>query len=212
MIIRAIRRQYEIAKQRGWDRTYWAVDLHGTLIRPNYRDDALPTNYYADALEAMRALTARTDYLPIDLKRQGRAEVHIPLFYPTSDDELREMFVVLARKLETKLDPENVPEIPEEKRGQLSGADIEGILGRAWRKSLLGSHDSIQRVDLQEALDQFIPMAQSLERELQILAAIVECTDQEFLPAAIHEKMGDLGGRDKLQERLQQLKAVVDGP
>ena len=27
-------------------------------------------------------LTSRPDLLPIDLKRQGRAEVHIPLFYP----------------------------------------------------------------------------------------------------------------------------------
>src|SRR4030095_14737980 len=30
-------------------------------------------------------LTARPDLLPIDLKRQGRAEVHVPLFYPTED-------------------------------------------------------------------------------------------------------------------------------
>ena len=30
-------------------------------------------------------LTARPDLLPIDLKRQGRAEVHIPLFYPTDE-------------------------------------------------------------------------------------------------------------------------------
>jgi hypothetical protein len=43
-------------------------------------------------------LTARPDLLPIDIKRQGRAEVHIPLFYPTEDDELKKMFVVLARK------------------------------------------------------------------------------------------------------------------
>ena len=36
-------------------------------------------------------LTARPDLLPIDLKRQGRAEIHIPLFYPTDDDEIRQM-------------------------------------------------------------------------------------------------------------------------
>ena len=34
-------------------------------------------------------LTARPDLLPIDLKRQGRAEVHIPLFYPTDEAEIR---------------------------------------------------------------------------------------------------------------------------
>ena len=41
-------------------------------------------------------LTARPDLLPIDLKRQGRAEVHIPLFYPTDESEIRQMFVIMA--------------------------------------------------------------------------------------------------------------------
>lgn len=61
MIARNIQRQFEIARDRKWDRTYWAVDLHGTLIRPNYRDDELPTLYYTDALESMRLLTVRPD-------------------------------------------------------------------------------------------------------------------------------------------------------
>ena len=34
-------------------------------------------------------LTSRPDLLPIDLKRQGRAEVHIPLFYPYEEAEIR---------------------------------------------------------------------------------------------------------------------------
>ena len=80
-------------------------------------------------------LTARPDLLPIDLKRQGRAEVHIPLFYPTDENEIRQMFVILAKKLGSRLSPEDVPPIPQ--RGHLSGADIEGMVGRAWRKSLL---------------------------------------------------------------------------
>ena len=85
-------------------------------------------------------LTARPDLLPIDLKRQGRAEVHIPLFYPTDEDEIRQMFVILAKKLGSRLAPEDVPSIPQ--RGHLSGADIEGMVGRAWRKSLLAGHDA----------------------------------------------------------------------
>ena len=36
-------------------------------------------------------LTCRPDLLPIDLKRQGRAEEHIPLFYPQDEAEVREM-------------------------------------------------------------------------------------------------------------------------
>src|SRR5204862_6038999 len=43
-------------------------------------------------------LTARPDLLPIDIKRQGRDEVHIQLFYPTDEDELRKMFVMLANE------------------------------------------------------------------------------------------------------------------
>ena len=76
-------------------------------------------------------LTARPDLLPIDLKRQGRAEVHIPLFYPTDEAEIRQMFVILAKKLGSRVAIEDVPPIPQ--RGHLSGADIEGMVGRAWR-------------------------------------------------------------------------------
>jgi hypothetical protein len=61
VIARTIQRQYEIARQRKWDRTYWAVDLHGTVIKPNYRDDELPTEYYAHAMETMRLLSGRAD-------------------------------------------------------------------------------------------------------------------------------------------------------
>jgi hypothetical protein len=65
MIVPSILRQYEVAKGRGWDRMYWAVDLHGTLIRPNYRDDELPTTYYAHGQETMKLLSARSDVVLI---------------------------------------------------------------------------------------------------------------------------------------------------
>ena len=61
MIVRTIHNQIEVAKSRKWDRIYWAIDLHGTLIKPNYRDDELPTEYYPNAVEVMRMLTARQD-------------------------------------------------------------------------------------------------------------------------------------------------------
>jgi len=61
MIVRTIHNQIEVAKERKWDRIYWAIDLHGTLIKPNYRDDELPTDYYPDAVEVMQMLTARRD-------------------------------------------------------------------------------------------------------------------------------------------------------
>lgn len=154
-------------------------------------------------------LTARPDLLPIDLKRQGRAEVHIPLFYPVDEAEVREMFVVMARKAGATLAPEDVPPIPQ--RGHLSGADIEGLIGRAWRNSLLAGERHITPDALRDAVAGFMPSTQSLEREMQEVAAMIECTDIEFLPEPILEKMKRLGGRDRLQERLQAIKQILEG-
>jgi AAA+ superfamily predicted ATPase len=153
-------------------------------------------------------LTARPDLLPIDLKRQGRAEVHIPLFYPTDDDEIRQMFVIMAKKLGTALAIDDVPPIPQ--RGHLSGADIEGIVGRAWRTSLLAGADHITREALADVVAGFMPSTQGLERELQETAAILECTDRQFLPDPIAARIERDGGRGKLQERMAALKMMVE--
>jgi len=153
-------------------------------------------------------LTARPDLLPIDLKRQGRAEVHIPLFYPTDEHEVRQMFVILAGKLGSRVSIEDVPPIPQ--LGQLSGADIEGIVGRAWRTSLLAGADHVTRESLAEVVAQFMPSTQGLERELQETAAVLECTDRQFLPQPILEKIAADGSRAKLQTRLTALKQIVE--
>ncbi|MBL8987407.1 MAG: ATP-binding protein, partial [Gemmatimonadetes bacterium] len=100
-------------------------------------------------------LTARPDLLPIDLKRQGRAEVHIPLFYPHEESELKAMFVAMARKLGTTLDVANVPPIADV--GKLSGADVEGIVGRAWRASLIAGEKTVTRAALEAVLADFLP-------------------------------------------------------
>jgi SpoVK/Ycf46/Vps4 family AAA+-type ATPase len=154
-------------------------------------------------------LTARPDNLPIDLKRQGRAEVHIPLFYPVTDDELRVMIKVLAKKAGTSVADEDLPAEIKHK-GNLSGADIEGIVGRAFRTSLLGGSRTITKAALAGALEGFMPSTQTLEREAQELAAIIECTDVEFLPESKREKLDKYGGREKLQERLTAIKQILE--
>jgi AAA+ superfamily predicted ATPase len=152
-------------------------------------------------------LTARPDLLPIDLKRQGRAEVHIPLFYPTDEAEIRQMFTILARKMGSRVEEQDIPSIPQ--RGHLSGADIEGMVGRAWRKSLLAGHDRITRDALAEVVAQFMPSTQGMERELQEVGAIIECTDRQFLPAAVLERIDKEGGRAAFQTRLTALKQIL---
>jgi len=56
-----------------------------------------------------------------------------------------------------------------------------------------------------------MPSTQTLERELQELAAILECTDREFLTPAALEKLEAAGGRERLQERMHALKRALEG-
>jgi len=114
----------------------------------------------------------------------------------------------MAKKLGTKLAEADVPSIPQ--RGQLSGADVEGMVGRAWRTSLLAGQDHITRESLAEVIAQFMPSTQGLERDLQETAAMLECTDRQFLPEPIVQKMEAEGGRGKLQARLTALKQLVE--
>src|SRR6266481_9250263 len=51
-------------------------------------------------------LTCRPDLLPVDLKRQGRAEEHIALFYPDTAEERRALIGAMQRKCGIKLAPE----------------------------------------------------------------------------------------------------------
>ncbi|MFP5354686.1 MAG: ATP-binding protein [Gemmatimonadota bacterium] len=148
-------------------------------------------------------MTARPDLLPIDLKRQGRAEVHIPLFYPDNAEELRLMLKVLAKKVGVPLAADATgPELAIPHVGQLSGADIEGVVTRAARQAGIAGEDAITRQRLEAALADFIPSAQSLEKRLQVAAAILECTDIAFLPSALRG-----ADRAALQAEMTSIKA-----
>jgi hypothetical protein len=83
------------------------------------------------------------------------------------------------------------------------------MVGRAWRTSLLAGADHITREALAEVVTQFMPSTQGLERELQETAAILECTDRQFLPPAILAKITADGGRAELQARLTAIKQIV---
>ncbi|MEX0702724.1 MAG: AAA family ATPase [Planctomycetales bacterium] len=153
-------------------------------------------------------MTSRPDRLPIDLKRQGRAEVHIPLFYPEDENEVREMFVAMGRKNRIRLSPEDIP--PTNVGGELSGADIESVVLSAWRKAMAAERTEPTGDDLASALAGFIPSAQGLEKTSQEIAAVLECTDFEFLPPRWREIVAQPDGRAKLQSRLASIRELID--
>lgn len=61
MITRAIEKSFNKAKEKKWDRTFWAVDIHDTLMPGNYNEPGIPTEWYPFAKEAMQEISKRKD-------------------------------------------------------------------------------------------------------------------------------------------------------
>lgn len=128
-------------------------------------------------------LTCRPDLLPVDLKRQGRAEEHIALFYPETSDERLALLRAMQKKTGTQLASESVEKVFLAASASLSGADIEAVLMRARMKSALEGDASVDADDLTAAMEDFIPPSYPTEIELQTLVAVMECTSKGLLPA-----------------------------
>jgi hypothetical protein len=48
-------------EERGWDKTYWFIDLHSTVVVPNYAEEGIPTEFYPMAKEVLQILSNRSD-------------------------------------------------------------------------------------------------------------------------------------------------------
>jgi SpoVK/Ycf46/Vps4 family AAA+-type ATPase len=118
------------------------------------------------------------------------------------------MIKVMARKNKTSLAEGALP-AGLAGRG-LSGADIESIVLAAKRRALTQDREQIARNDLEEALKDFIPSAQGLEKEKQELAAVLECTSMSFLPEPWRARVAPLDGRAKLQERMAVIRRLIE--
>jgi len=65
MILRAIKRCLERAAEKRWAKTYWAFDIHGTLLKPNFRSDVISHEFYPHVKQVMKALSKRKDIVLI---------------------------------------------------------------------------------------------------------------------------------------------------
>jgi AAA+ superfamily predicted ATPase len=147
-------------------------------------------------------LTCRPDLVPVDLKRQGRAEEHIALFYPDTPEERLALLRAMQKKIGMSLFPADIEKFFLEGSGSLSGADIEAVLIRSELKSRLLKKKSVDAEDLQSALEDFIPPYYPTEIDLQNLVAVLECTSKSLLP----QKYRDLD-RSELIRRVNELFA-----
>jgi SpoVK/Ycf46/Vps4 family AAA+-type ATPase len=148
-------------------------------------------------------LTCRPDLLPIDLKRQGRAEEHLALFYPQTDGERDELFKAMQKK--TKVNVE-VPDFSKLTNGHpFSGADIEAILIRSKFKAATDGREAVTPADVEAVVKDFVPPSYPLEIELQNLVAVQECTSRELLPE-VFQKLE----RDEVTRRIRELKVLLE--
>ncbi|RMG17149.1 MAG: ATP-binding protein [Deltaproteobacteria bacterium] len=150
-------------------------------------------------------LTARPDLLPVDLKRQGRAEEHLALFYPEGPEETDALFRALVRKTGIETEVESIHAYcPPGQR--LSGADIEAVLTRARFRAAAERRERVTEDDLAQAFGDFIPPSYPLEIELQNLVAVQESTSRELLPEAWRNTP-----REELSRRIREIKVLLDG-
>jgi SpoVK/Ycf46/Vps4 family AAA+-type ATPase len=125
--------------------------------------------------------TSRPDLLEVDLKRQGRLDVHIPLFPPQTPEERRTLLLAVARKLQFPLAAEDLPDMAGQ--DALCGNEVEGVLVRVVRQHALSPEPKRPLKDLfAEVLKEVRPNAQTRKLEYMDLVAVRECTDARFLP------------------------------
>ncbi|NBB73683.1 MAG: AAA family ATPase [Bacteroidetes bacterium] len=149
-------------------------------------------------------VTARPDLMPVDLKRQGRAEEHLSLFYPSSRADREELLQVMMKRTDVELDLDAVPEELLNGERTLSGADMEAILTRTAFRAAGQNGGVVTPEIMQEAVDDFIPPTYPIEVELQTLASVLECTSRDLLP----EPYKSMDRKDVVQ-RVEELKRMI---
>ena len=149
-------------------------------------------------------MTARPDLMPVDLKRQGRAEEHLALFPPHTQEEGVELFEAMAKKTGLKMTEAYTPKIIENGDKTFSGADMEAALTRAKFRAAAEGNKKVSPEILDLALEDFLPPTYPEEIELQTLSAVIECTSKELLP----ERYRDMD-RDEILSTIDELRFRV---
>jgi SpoVK/Ycf46/Vps4 family AAA+-type ATPase len=147
--------------------------------------------------------TSRPDLLEVDLKRQGRLDVHIPLFPPETPEERKALLLAIAKKLKFPLTDADLPALDDVKG--LGGHELEGVLVRALRiHELSESPKRPLKEVLADVLKEVRPSPHTRKLEYMDLVAVKECTDARFLP----ERFRSLTP-EELETRIDALKRFV---
>ncbi|MBI1290581.1 AAA family ATPase [bacterium] len=146
-------------------------------------------------------LTARPDNLAPDLKRSGRAGLHLPVFDPEGQDRRDYIDTILRR---AGLDPatlgaEDRANI-ETQTASLSPADFKEVLVELRAERALTGTLTVAQVG--EVLGNILPGQIAAQRRIQTLNAFLECSRKSLIPPSL----AGLSRADAERE-LEQLRA-----
>ena len=150
-------------------------------------------------------ITARPDLMPVDFKRQGRAEEHIALFYPETIEEKKELLQIMLGK--TGLSYVPLTDFDEEFFDDMSiksGADMESALTRAKFKAASLGLEKVTFDIIAQVFADFLPPTYPEEIELMNYAAILECTSKELLPPRFRDIP-----RAEVLAKVEALKQII---
>ena len=129
------------------------------------------------------AMTSRPDLLTIDLKRQGRFGLCVPLFPAQNAAEVGELFRTVLKFKNIQTAPEVAAKLQELGDRPLTGSDADSIVTRAREIAVLDRRDNeLRAADISEAVGSFIDALDPELLRLQELAAILACSDSRYLP------------------------------
>jgi len=148
-------------------------------------------------------MTSRPDLLPVDMKRQGRAEEHLALFHPQSVAELEALYQSVCKKLKIAPPVAELSPLLEKDRAY-SGADIEAMLTRAALAAEVRHGAALTAEIMRETITNFRSPEYPLAIELQTLAAVRECTHQNMVP----DKYRKLKAAD-IEARINELLGIL---
>ena len=60
-----IQKMFKHSFEKQWFLTYWAFDIHGTILIPTFRKDSYDSDFYPYAKETLQLLTKREDIIMI---------------------------------------------------------------------------------------------------------------------------------------------------
>ncbi len=148
-------------------------------------------------------MTSRPDLLPIDLKRQGRCEEHISLFYPESEMDRQAIVDAMIRKNNIAHAVADWSAITKSQL-RLSGADIESMLIRCRRVARQAGRKEATLEDVEKVALAFTPARDEVAVEYQTLVAVRESTSRDMLPEAFQHL-----SPTEISRRIEELRPMV---